>query len=73
MWLFLVGILFHKSHKKNEQNGGSSDPNDNRYHHNDLTQSGDEYDITLAYRHLRHNLVVDTSHKIVQIRIDALK
>lgn len=70
MALLFVGVLLHESHEEDEQDGSGGDADDNRNNYNCTAKISTDSNITVSHSHLCHYLVVETSDKGVQFRID---
>ncbi len=69
MTLFLIGVLFHKPHEEDEEDGGSGDSYNDGNHHDSSSQVSANCDVSIADRHLRNHLIVETGYERVQFRI----
>ena len=70
MRLFLVGILLHKSHEKDEKYGSSCDTNNDGDDHVYPANESNNNDISIANSNLSNNLIVDTGNKIIKVGIN---
>ena len=70
MRLFLVCILLHKSHEKDEKNGSSCDTYNDGDDHVYSTNESYDNDVTIANCNLSNNLIVDAGNKIIKIGIN---
>lgn len=73
MTFLLARILFHQSHKEDQQDRSSSNANNNRNDHDSPSQQRTNSNIPIPNRNLRNNLIIQTRHERIKLTVNLPK